>query len=397
MMPNTQQYTRSFFLRNGLSRIAAIVGLCLFVLTVLAPTIAKAQTLRTQAVISDLERPVAITHAGDGSGRLFVTLQRGRVVIHDGTRVLPTPFLDITQLVSCCGERGLLSVAFHPNFTNNGFFFVNYTGSQGETVIARYKVSDNPDVADPLSRVTIMTIEQPFANHNGGQIKFGPDGFLYIGTGDGGSGGDPGNRSQSLQTLLGKMLRINIDGDAPYSIPPNNPFIGVSGARPEIWAYGLRNPWRFSFDRQTNNMFIADVGQDKREEVHLQPAESRGGENYGWRLMEGSICFNPPKNCNDGTLKLPILEYEHPIGCSITGGYVYRGSRIPELVGTYIYGDYCSGRIWGARSADGNTWTPKEIHKVNFQISTFGEDEVGEIYIADHMGGTIHRIVGFGS
>jgi glucose/arabinose dehydrogenase len=351
--------------------------------------------LRTQSIATGLSAPTSITHAGDGSGRLFITLQAGRIVIFNGARILPRPFLDISSLVSCCGERGLLSVAFHPNYSATGFFFVNYTNTQGDTVVARYRVSENPNVANEGSAEIILSVRQPFANHNGGQLQFGPDGFLYIGLGDGGSGGDPANRAQDLGELLGKILRINVNGRLPYTIPADNPFVGRPGARPEIWALGLRNPWRFSFDRQTGQLFIADVGQQRWEEVNLQGSNSRGGENYGWRLMEGKHCFNPSTGCNGGALRLPILEYNHTQGCSVTGGYRYRGARVPRLRGTYLFADFCSGRIWGARAVRGRGWAMSLLRDSNAQISTFGEDERGEVYFADHGTGTIFRITGF--
>ncbi len=382
--------------KGGLRKTPLILLRLLAMATVISFAGVAYSDLKTETVASGLDKPVSISHAGDGSGRLFITLQAGKIVIWDGSKILPEPFLDVSSLVSCCGERGLLDVAFHPEYPKNGFFYVNYTDTDGDTVVARYRVSGNPDKAEPNSSVVILRADQPFANHNGGQLQFGPDGQLYIGLGDGGSRADPGNRAQNLDSLLGKMLRINVDaGEKPYAIPADNPFVGKKGARPEIWAYGLRNPWRFSFDRATHEMFIADVGQEEWEEVNLQSAESRGGENYGWRLMEGNHCFNPSKNCNNGKLELPILEYDHSLGCSITGGYVYRGSRIPDLVGAYLYADYCTGRIWTGRRAEGNKWVSSEEFKGNFQISSFGEDEAGEIYFADHSGGSIQRIAGF--
>lgn len=346
-----------------------------------------------QPVASGLANPVAITHAGDGFGRLFITLQAGQIVIYDGTRILPAPFLDLSPLVSSGGERGLLSVAFHPDYESNGFFYVNYTNTGGNTVIARYSVSQDPNAADPSSAAILLTVTQPFANHNGGQLQFGRDGYLYIGMGDGGSGGDPDNNAQNLGTLLGKMLRIDVDSAFPYAIPRTNPFVGMAGALPEIWALGLRNPWRFSFDRSTRDLFIADVGQNSWEEVDFQPAGSQGGENYGWRLMEGNHCFNPSSNCNRGGLILPILEYDHSAGCSITGGYRYRGTQNPELTGIYFYGDLCTGRIWGASEQGGGLWTTAELLDTSLSISTFGEDEAGEIYVADYSQGAIYRIV----
>jgi glucose/arabinose dehydrogenase len=275
--------------------------------------------IQIEAVITGLDNPVAITHAGDGSGRLFITQLSGQILIFDDNQILPEPFLDIGSLVSTGGERGLFSVSFHPEYTNNGFLFVNYTDINGDTVVARYSVSAEPNVTDSDSAFILLTVPQPFKNHNGGQLQFGPDGFLYIGMGDGGSGGDPSNNAQTLSNLLGKILRIDVDGGSPYSIPADNPFTGEPGASAEIWALGLRNPWRFSFDRVTGDFFVADVGQSNLEEVNYQPVDSQGGENYGWRLMEGSECFNPSVNCNNGMLTLPILEYDHSLGCSIRG------------------------------------------------------------------------------
>lgn len=360
---------------------------------------AQAPTIALQQIATGLASPVAIAHAGDGSGRLFITLQEGKIVIFDGNQILPRPLLDISSRVSCCGERGLLSVAFHPNYKNNGYFYVNYTNEPGgDTVVARYSLSSDPNVADPNSEAILLTIDQPFSNHNGGQLQFGPDGYLYIGMGDGGSGGDPQNNAQNGQSLLGKMLRMDVSnantGDGlPYDIPPTNPFLNEPNVRDEIWALGLRNPWRFAFDRSGGDLFIADVGQNSWEEVNSQPASSLGGENYGWRRMEGTHCFNPTVRCNDGKLTLPILEYSHALGCSITGGYRYRGSQIPQLYGMYLYGDYCSGRIWGASEAVRGSWTSMELLHTDLAISTFGEDEAGELYVADRANGAIYRIV----
>ncbi|HKR65238.1 MAG TPA: PQQ-dependent sugar dehydrogenase [Thermoanaerobaculia bacterium] len=344
-----------------------------------------------QRVTGGLSLPVSITHAGDS--RLFITQQGGRIVIYDGTRVLPQPFLDVSSLISTGNERGLLSVAFDPHYAQNGRFYIDYTDRNGDTVIARYNVSStNPNVADPSSRVQLLFIPQPYPNHNGGQLQFGPDGYLYIGMGDGGSGGDPGNRAQNLSELLGKLLRIDVSG-ATYSVPPSNPFVTRANARGEIWAFGLRNPWRFSFDRASGDLWIADVGQGDWEEIDFQSATSIGGENYGWRRMEGTHCFTPSTNCRDATMSLPVIEYGHVAGaCSVTGGYVYRGARYLGLQGTYIYGDYCNGVIWGARRDANGIVTSRVLTDAPFTISTFGEDVNGELFVADHQGGALYRV-----
>ncbi|MDH3744980.1 MAG: PQQ-dependent sugar dehydrogenase [Acidobacteriota bacterium] len=341
-------------------------------------------------IASRLSRPIALTHAGDGSGRLFIALQDGRIVIHDGARVQSTPFLDISSAVACCGEQGLLGLAFHPQFEDNGLFFVNYTDTGGDTRISRFSVGTDPDAADPESETEVLFFRQPFGNHNGGALEFGPDGYLYIASGDGGSGGDPQDNAQSLDTRLGKILRIDVGG-SPFGIPPDNPFVGTPGALDEIWAYGLRNPWRISFDRLTGDLFIGDVGQGEREEIDLQLAASQGGENYGWRRMEGSACFNPSTSCNTGELVLPILEYGHDEGCSVTGGYRYRGAASPALGGYYFFGDFCSGTIWGARPGTDGTWSRVEMLDSGLSLSSFGEDESGELYALDHAG-SVFRI-----
>ena len=372
-----------------------LTAFCLFIMLFGFSGVLNATAdIQLEAVITGLVNPVAIAHAGDGSGRLFITQLSGQILIFDGDRILPQPFLDLGSLVSTGGERGLFSVAFHPEYPNNGFLFVNYTDTNGDTVVARYSVSADPNVVDAGSAFILLAVEQPFTNHNGGQLQFGPEGFLYIGMGDGGSGGDPSNNAQTLSNLLGKILRIDVDGGSPYSIPPDNPFLGEPGANAEIWAWGLRNPWRFSFDRLTGDLFVADVGQNNLEEVNFQPVDSQGGQNYGWRLMEGSACFNPSVNCNNGLLTLPILEYDHSVGCSITGGYRYRGNENPGLAGVYFYGDFCTGLIWGATENNAGQWTTAVLLDTDFSISAFGEDETGELYLAHFSSddGTVFRI-----
>ncbi len=375
-----------------------LCSLMLFMLFV--PIVVSAQTvgfpqLVTAPFVSGLAQPVHITHSGDGSARLFLVEQLGRIRIVRNGALLPEPFLDIRNRVSCCGERGLLSVAFPPSFATTGRFYVNYTDLSGNTVVARYRLTADPDRADPSSEEVILRVTQPFANHNGGQLAFGPDGFLYVGMGDGGSGGDPNNFAQNLtplpgnQRLLGKLLRLDVEaGAVPYAIPVTNPLIG--GARSEIWALGLRNPWRFSFDRLTGDLFIGDVGQNAFEEINFRPSASGGGENYGWRLMEGAHCFNPPAGCNDGSLTLPVFEYSHAEGCSVTGGFVYRGRlRGPE--GIYLHGDFCTGRIRGLKNS-GGLWQDTLLLDTAFGITTFGEDQDGELYVSDWTNGTVSRL-----
>jgi len=342
--------------------------------------------LALKQIASGLNRPVGIVSAGDS--RLFIVLQIGQIVIYDGTRILPAPFLEIGSLITSGvtgqSERGLLGLAFDPR--RNGFFFVHYTNINGDVTIARYRASSDPDRADPNSAAIVLTIPHPnFSNHNGGQLQFGPDGFLYDGVGDGGSAGDPNNNAQNATRLLGKILRIDVSS-LPYRVPPSNPFGN------EVWAYGLRNPWRFSFDRITGDLWIGDVGQNLYEEVDLQPATSDGGENYGWPNMEGFHCFNPPTNCGNPSFTPPILEYTHAGGaCSITGGYRYRGARYPRMSGIYFYGDYCSGAILGATQQSNGSWTSQTLLSTRLAITSFGEDQNGELYVAD-LGGTVSQI-----
>ncbi len=352
-------------------------------------------TIQLKPVSGEFEMPTYLTGANDGSGRLFVVEKVGRIKTIKEGRLVAEPFLDISSRVnSRATERGLFSVAFHPNYKQNGRFFVNYTNRNGNTVVSEFIVSDNPDKADESSERIILQVEQPAPNHNGGQLQFGPDGYLYIGMGDGGGAGDPSRNAQNKETLLGKLLRIDVDKKRGYSIPNSNPFFGKQGIRPEIWAYGLRNPWRFSFDRSTGDLYIADVGQSKWESVYFQAANSKGGQNYGWNLMEGLHPFRLPSGFDTSGLTPPILEYGHDQGCSITGGYVYRGKSYPSISGTYIFSDFCSGTIWGLKNASDKNWEWAELSSTPYSISSFGEDENGEIYVVDYKGGRIYQIVG---
>lgn len=365
----------------------------------LAPhaTASKGFTLDIEPIAQDFKRPVFVTHAGDASQRLFVVEQQGRIFILQNGKRHATPFLDVSSLVTTAGnEQGLLGLAFHPDYKNNGLFYIYYSRkTDNDNVVARYQVSSDPNVADSNSATTILEMEGLEPNHNGGMLAFGPDGYLYIGTGDGGGGGDAhgtiGN-GQATDKLLGKILRLDVNGKSPYAIPPDNPLAGAANARPEIWAYGLRNPWRFSFDRATGDLYIGDVGQASYEEVDFQPASSTGGENYGWRIMEGNHCYNPKQDCKTNGLVKPVMEYSHDLGCSITGGYVYRGSAYPWLVGQYIFADYCTGGVWAmARDATG-AWQTRRVTTFDDTISSFGQDEAGELYVVGHNNGTIYKL-----
>jgi glucose/arabinose dehydrogenase len=352
------------------------------------------QTLALSTVVTGLSSPVDLQTPDDGSGRMFVVEQPGVIRIMENGSLNATPFLDISNLVDFDGEKGLLGVAFHPDFSQHPFFYLNYdrpVGSGTETVIARYQVSaSDPNQADPGSEQILLVISQPFPNHKGGQLVFGPDGFLYIGLGDGGSGGDPLGNGQSLQTLLGKMLRIDVDhtsGGLPYAIPPDNPFAS-GGGLPEIFAYGFRNPWRFSFDSATGRLFIGDVGQDNYEEVDI----GENGGNFGWNVMEGMHCYKPPTGCNMAGLIQPIAEYDHSVGIAVIGGYVYHGSAISSLQGTYLLSDYGSGTIWGLTEDQSGNWTRTELLATNTNVSSFGQDASGEIYVVEYSG-TVAKLV----
>lgn len=345
-----------------------------------------------EEIITGLDQPVYLTHAGDGSGRLFIVEQDGRVLVMEDPGAEPQPYLDLRAKVRARGEQGLLSIAFHPSFAGNGYIFASYTNTNGDTVIERYTANPAGNGRpDPDSAVVIITVEQPFANHNGGLIKFGPDGYLYMGLGDGGSGGDPQGHGQNPDTLLGALLRLDVDAvqSGGSLAPPDNPFVNGPG-RDELWAIGLRNPWRFSFDRVTGDLYIGDVGQSAREEINFQPAGSPGGQNYGWNIYEGTKRFSNGDAVSD--VVWPVAEYETGRdGCAVTGGYVYRGDLLPQLQGVYLYGDYCSGTIWGL-IYDGEQWRNGLIMETDLRISSFGEDEAGELYVIDHNG-AVYRLV----
>jgi glucose/arabinose dehydrogenase len=348
-------------------------------------------TYRLVEVVNGLKNPLYVTSANDGSGRLFVVEQDGLIRVIRDNKLLESPFLDVKTLVSRDGsERGLLGLAFHPQYASNGAFFINYTDVNGDTVVARYHVSaDNPDHADPNSAEKIIQVDQPYPNHNAGQLAFGPDGYLYVGLGDGGSAGDPQGNGQNGHALLGKMLRLDVDSGTPYSIPPSNPFIGHPNFAPEIWTYGLRNPWRYSFDRATGDLYIADVGQNTWEEIDFQPAGDRGGENYGWNVYEG---LHPYGSSQAVGAVPPIAEYNHSDGCSVTGGYVYRGNALPDLQGTYLFGDFCSGTIWATKRDSAGLWQTRVLMNSGMPVSSFGEDETGEFYVVNY-GGSLLRLV----
>ncbi len=372
-----------------------------------APLLAQ-QPIGTEETVTGLNSPVFVAAApGDDASRIFIVTQFGKIrIVQDGV-LLTNAFLDINSKLRFTGEQGLLGLAFHPNYQQNGYFYVNYTDNTGgDTVIERYQVDPNdPNVALPASAFKLIEIDQPFTNHNGGWIQFGPDGYLYVAMGDGGDAGDPGNRAQNGQELLGKILRLDVDnpaGGLNYGIPPSNPFVNDPNVRDEIWALGTRNPWRCDFDNLTGDLWIADVGQNLWEEVDFEPA-GNGGRNYGWRIMEGNHCFNPSSGCNQTGLVIPIQEYSHggaPFRCSITGGVVYRGRNMADMHGRYFYADYCSGQAWSLRYVNG-TVTDFTEHTVELDppgsatlssIIAFGEDAEGEMFICS-QGGAIYKVV----
>jgi glucose/arabinose dehydrogenase len=376
-----------------------VVGALLFSTLGAAPSPA-ATPIRAVEVATGLAGPLFVTHAPGDTSRLFILERSGRIKILRSGTVLTRPFLNVSSLItSSSGEQGLLGMAFDPHYATNGYFFLNFTNTLGNTVITRFQVSADPDSAVFTSRHDYLTINQPYSNHNGGMLAFGPnDGFLYVGMGDGGSGGDPENRAQNPDSLLGKILRLDVSGDT-LIMPPSNPFFNSTGNRPAIWALGVRNPWRWSFDRGTGDLYIADVGQSTYEEINFQPAGSGGGQNYGWRRKEGLVCYDPAVNCAVGlTLTDPIYQYAHISSrCSITGGYVYRGCAIPDLQGTYFFADFCTGEIWSFRY-DGSgilnfQSRNTELGITGGGISSFGEDAQGELYIVNLNAGKIYKIV----
>lgn len=359
------------------------------------PTFDPAQTTaRLEPLVGGLDDPIGIENAADGSGRLFVIEKVGRIRIVRNGALVGRPFLDITSRVLSSGfEQGLLGLAFDPGYRDNGRFYVNYIDLNGNTVIARYQVSNDPDFVNPATEAILLGVDQPFPNHNGGQLAFGPDRYLYVGLGDGGSGGDPQGNGQNTNTLLGKILRLDVSGGAGYTIPVGNPFAGQAGKRAEIWAYGLRNPWRFAFDRLTGDLYIGDVGQGQWEEVNFQPVGAAGGVNYGWSAMEGAHCYPSGSSCNPTLYTLPVAEYGHSEGCSVTGGYVYRGSAQAALYGAYFFGDFCNGQLWALQRGSGGAWQLTKLTRANTTLSSFGEDESGEVYAAGYDSGVIYRLV----
>ena len=360
-----------------------------------SPAQLQAMGFQLEPVVKGLNQPTAVTNDGVTPGRLYILEKGGAILIEQDGKVSGTPFLDITDKVGSAGsEQGLLGLAFHPDYKNNRFFFVDYTDRNGNTIIARYTTASDGNTADPNSAKQIMEIDQPYANHNGGQLAFGPDGMLYIGMGDGGSEGDPLGNGQKTDTLLGKILRIDVGHGDPYAIPPDNPFANGDGGKPEIWDFGFRNPWRFSFDRQTGDLFIGDVGQAKWEEIDYIAAGSKGGLNFGWKIMEGAHCYSPATNCDQSGLVLPISKFDHGSGCSVIGGYVYRGSQFPQINGVYFYSDYCSGIVWAITHDASGAWTTTRVvdsSSTYASYSSFGEDLSGELYVTD-LNGALYRL-----
>ena len=377
----------------------------------------QSPSLSSIEIADGFKKPLFITSYPTDSNLLYVVEQAGRIIVIENGEKLKRPFLDIKKQVVNPNrpgdERGLLGFAFHPNHTKNGKFYINYMNNDGYTVVSEFTVK-NKQRANHSSERILFDLKQPFSNHNGGHMAFGPDGYLYISIGDGGKSGDPNNAGQDLNTIFGKVIRIDVN-QTPYGIPKSNPYYGQENKRGEIWAWGLRNVWRFSFDRKNGDIFYGDVGQNKWEEINYEPSNSKGGINYGWRIMEARHCYNPEDNCNESGLTQPILEYPNDAnymrtltgmdqpdvdGCSVTGGYVYRGKKIKGLQGTYLFGDYCSGNVWSFKVENGKAVEfqnrTEEINLAEGEftnyISSFGEDADGELYIIDYNGG-VYKII----
>jgi glucose/arabinose dehydrogenase len=349
-----------------------------------------------ERVADGLTAPLAIANAGDGTGRLFVVQQGGQIVIVRDGRIVEPAFLDIADRITSGGERGLLGLAFHPDFPKDPRLFVDYTDKQGDTRVSSFTVDPaTPDRVDPTTERRLLFVDQPFANHNGGALAFDATGDLLVSLGDGGSGGDPQGNGQNLGSLLGKILRIDVDrttGDKAYAIPHDNPYAAGGGARqPEIWLSGLRNPWRLSIDRGTGDLWIGDVGQNQWEEIDVQRADAAGGTNFGWNRLEATHCFT--SGCNDPALRSPVTEYGHDVGCTVIGGYVYRGSVQTALIGGYVFGDYCTGRLWAIDPTTDAFRAPTVVGEMGGAgLSAFGEDEAGELYATDVSGGRLLRV-----
>lgn len=376
-------------MRTNYFSLMAVSAILLFTISTCKKSSTSDITLELFA--EGLNKPVAIVHAEDS--RLFVVEQDGTITVLDSAgNVDSVKFLDISDSVVKGGERGLLGLAFHPDFKTNGWFYINYIGENNTTYISRFRISETTGVADPASEIKLITLPQPYENHNGGNLCFGPDGYLYIGLGDGGSSGDPENRAQNLTVLFGKILRIDVNSGDLYAIPSSNPFEADVSIKPEIWAYGLRNPWRFSFDRLTGDLWIADVGQNQYEEINHQTAESSGGENYGWRCYEGENDFSTDSCDTSAAFVFPVHTYDHGIECSVTGGYVYRGKENSSYYGRYFFADFCSDKIW-MLVKQGSAWSEEEFGQfLGNSFSTFGEDVNGELYVAGHTSGRIYRL-----
>lgn len=347
--------------------------------------------------VTGLDFPLAVVEPPDETQRLFIVEQPGRIQIAREGELLPQPFLDISEKVTYRGERGLLGLAFHPDYAQNGYLYINYIDGEGNTVIARMQVSqNNPNKVEPGTETVLMKVDQPYANHNGGHLVFGPDGYLYLSLGDGGSAGDPQGNGQSLDTLLGKILRVDIDNGEGYAIPRDNPF-AQGGGEPEIWYYGLRNPWRIAFDPHTADMYIADVGQNRWEELNFVPADSTAPKNFGWNFYEGNHPYRDDISGEIPDLVMPVFEYSHSEGCSITGGEVYRGDTLVAWHGVYLFGDYCEGKVWGllmpqGEDPPGEDWMVELLFDEASLISAFGQDSLGNLYLVDHRG-ALYRLV----